>query len=146
MDRNKLLFQNKMQDFSKTCTQRLPWESEMISALNSFHCPSHKRGSAFPVQSTAADKKQWFTGAFRNILVCIKTCQRKQTNAFLAGIIDQPLQKMPPYLLLCHVHIEQVVPFKIFHLILAYLVSANITKSPITENTVRDWISSCFIM
>lgn len=43
------------------------------------------------------------------------------------------------YLLLCHVHIEQVVPRNIFHLIWAYPVSANITKSPPKKTTVRDW-------
>jgi len=52
-DSNKLLFQNKAQDFSKTCTQRLLLQTEIISALNSPHCPNHNRGcTSFPAQST----------------------------------------------------------------------------------------------
>lgn len=149
LDSNELLFQNKMQDFSETCTQRWLLRVKWFQILPVVTVPTTTKAAPHSQcnhRSFAVDNnKQWLTGAFRNILVCIKTSHRKQTNVFLAGIIDQPQQKISPYLLLCHVHAEQVVPLNIFHLIWAYPMSANITKSPPEENTVRDWISSWFI-
>jgi len=62
----------------------------------------------------------------------------EKINVFFlfAGIIDQPQQKISPRLLFCHMYIKQVVPFKNFHLIWAYPVSANISNSPPKQHIV----------